>query len=115
MTAQVRAVGPRRPRLVLITLFAALLAAFAAGLWRTVVRPPAYELRGEVVARAAPGVLLVRHEPFAPLGMGAMETMAVEGDPALLENSGARPGDRVRLAVRPERDRLIVLRIERVP
>jgi hypothetical protein len=105
----------RRSRLLLLALFAALLAAFAAGLWRTVIRPPAYELRGEVVARAAPGVLLVRHGPFGALGMGAMETMAVEGDPALLEGSGVRPGDRVRLAVRPEGDRLVILRIERVP
>jgi hypothetical protein len=105
----------RRSRVVLFALFVVLLAALAAGLWRTVVRPSAYEFWGEVVARAAPGVLLVRHGPLGALGMGTMETMAVDGDPALIERSGARAGDRVRLAVRPEGDRLVILRIERVP
>ena len=67
-----------------------LLLAFAAGIWGTVLRPPAYEVKGEVVARAAPGLLIVRHEAVSALGMAAMELMAVEGEPALFL---LRPGD----------------------
>jgi hypothetical protein len=43
-----------------------------------------------------------------------MELMAVVGDPAMLDASGARVGDRVRLAVRPVGDQLVLLRIERL-
>jgi Cu/Ag efflux protein CusF len=95
-------------------LFAALLAAFAAGIWGTLVRPPAYEVRGEIVARPASNMILVRHDAIAALGMGAMELMAVYADPALLDASGARPGDRVRLAVRPVDDQLALIRIDTV-
>jgi hypothetical protein len=86
---------------------------FAAGLWGTVVRPAAYELRGEVVARAAPDLLLIRHQPVTALGMGAMETMAVRGAPATLDATPLSPGDRVRLAVRPQGDDLVVVWVER--
>jgi hypothetical protein len=44
--------------------------------------------------------------------MSAMDLMAVTGDPTLLDASGARPGDQVRLAVRPVNDQLILVRIE---
>lgn len=93
-------------------LFTALMAAFAVGVWGTVIRPPAYEVRGEVVARPAPDMLLVRHEPLAALGMGAMELMAVRGEPARIDAAGLKPGDRVRLAVRPRGDELLLLRVE---
>jgi len=89
--------------------------AFGAGIWGTVMRPPAYEVRGEIVARPAANMLLVRHEAVAALGMDAMELMAVFTDPALVEASGARPGDRVRLAVRRADDRLVLVRIDRLP
>ena len=92
-----------------------MLAALAAGIWGTVVRPPAYEVRGEVVARPATDLILIRHEAVGGLGMAAMELMAVVGEPALLDRSQVRPGDRVRLAVRPQADQLILLRIERQP
>jgi len=71
-------------------------------------------VRGELVARSSVDTILVRHDPIAALGMGAMELMAIVGDPALLDASGARVGDRVRLAVRPVDDRLILVRIERL-
>jgi Cu/Ag efflux protein CusF len=77
------------------------------------MRPPAYEVRGEIVARPAADMLLVRHEAVAALGMEAMELMAVLGDPALIDASGARPGDRVRLAVRRANDHLLLVRIDR--
>ena len=92
-----------------------LLAALAAGIWGTVVRPPAYEVRGEVLARPAANMILVRHEAVRGLGMGAMEIMAVFGDPSLLDGRGVRPGDRVRLAVRQQGEQLILLRLERLP
>ena len=91
-----------------------LLIGFAAGLWGTVIRPAAYEVRGEIVARPAPDVILVRHDAVGALGMGAMELMAVIATPADLDAADPRPGDRVRLAVRPQGDRLLLVRIERL-
>jgi len=61
------------------------------------------------VARPAPDLILVRHEAVAPLGMGAMELMAVSASPALLD-----PVDRVKLAVRQQHDQLVLLRIEKL-
>jgi len=92
-----------------------LLAAFAAGIWGTVIRPAAYEVRGTIVARPAPDMLLVRHEPVAALGMSAMELMAISASPALLDPVGPSPGDRVKLAVRQRDDQLVLIRIEKLP
>jgi Cu/Ag efflux protein CusF len=91
-----------------------LLALFALGLWGTVVRPAAYEVRGELVARPAPTLILVRHDAVGALGMSAMEMMAVVADPALVDAAGVKPGDRVRMAVRPRGDDLVLLRIDRM-
>ena len=77
------------------------------------VRPAAYEVRGEVVARAAPDLLLIRHQAVTALGMGAMEMMAVRGAPATLDAARVSPGDRVRLAVRPTGDEISLVWIER--
>lgn len=92
-------------------LLAVLLGGLAAGIWGTVLRPPAYELRGEVIARPAPDRLVVRHDAVAGLGMAPME-MTLAADPRLLEAAGVGPGARVRVAVRPEGERLVVLRVE---
>jgi len=105
----------RRGRVVVVALFAALLAAFAAGLWGTLLRPPAYEVRGEVVARAAPDLLLVRHEALATLGMSAMETMAIVGEPLMLDAAELVPGDRVRMAVRQQGDEVVLVWVEKQP
>jgi Cu/Ag efflux protein CusF len=102
-----------RARFLLAAVFVLLLVAFAAGLWGTIVRPAAYEVRGEFVARAAPGVILVRHEAVSALGMSAMEMMAITADPALVDPLSLRPGDRVRLAVRSRGDDLVLVWIER--
>jgi hypothetical protein len=102
-----------RARRLLVVLFVLLLALFAAGLWGTVVRPPAYEVRGDVVARAGPDLLLIRHQALTVLGMGAMEMMAVRGTPATLDAAKLAPGDRVRLAVRQQRDEIVLVWIER--
>jgi len=105
----------RRPRgrRLIIFLFVVLVVLFAAGLWGTVLRPAAYEVRGEVVARAAPDLLLIRHQPVTALGMGAMEMMAVRGAPATLDAAQLSPGDRVRLAVRQHGDEIVLVWAER--
>lgn len=103
--------GPRRGRVVAV--FAALLIAFAAGLWGSIVRPPAYEVRGEVVARAAPDLLVIRHEAVAVLGMSAMETMTVVAEPRLLDDVRLAAGDRVRMAVRQRGDEVVVVWLEK--
>ena len=101
-------------RRLVVVLFVVLVALFAAGLWGTVVRPAAYEVRGELVARAAPDLILVRHQPVTGLGMGAMEMMAVHGAPPTLDAAQLSPGDRVRLAVRQDGDAVSLVWIERV-
>lgn len=66
------------------------------------------------MARPAPDLILVRHEAIAPLGMAAMELMAVSAAPALLDSVAPAPGDRVRLAVRQEREQLVLIGIEKL-
>jgi copper binding protein CusF len=88
------------------------VGAFAAGLWGTVLRPAAYEVQGQFVGRAE-GLILVRHEAVAGLGMGAMETMGVLATPEQLAALHLQPGDRVRLAVRPRGDDLVLLWIKK--
>ena len=66
------------------------------------------------MGRPAPDLILVRHEAVAPLGMGAMELMAVSASPALLDPVALAPGDRVKLAVRQQHDQLVLLRIEKL-
>ena len=97
-----------------MALFAGLLAAFALGLWGTIARPPAYEVTGAFVARPASNLILIRHEPVTALGMGAMEMMAVFGEPAQLDAAGLAAGDRVRLAVRSIDGQLTALRIDKI-
>jgi Cu/Ag efflux protein CusF len=79
------------------------------------VRPPAYEVRGVLVARPTPGTILVRHEAVAALGMSAMEMMAIVGDPAVIDRAGVAPGDPVRLAVRRRDEEIVLIRIEKPP
>lgn len=102
-----------RARRLVVVLFVVLVGLFAAGLWGTVVRPAAYEVRGEVVARAAPDLLLIRHQAVSALGMGAMEMMAVRGSAVALDAARVVPGDRVRLAVRQQGDEVTLVWIEK--
>jgi hypothetical protein len=46
--------------------------------------------------------------------MAAMELMAVEGEPAVFDATPLAAGDRVRLAVRAEGDRIRVVWIEKL-
>ena len=106
---------PRRARWTLALLFAALLVLFAAGIWGTLLRPPAYEVRGSFVARPAPTLILVRHDPVPGLDMGAMELMAIFAEPSQLDGVVLVPGDLVRLAVRRQDDRLVLIGLEKMP
>ena len=63
--------------------------------------------------RAAPDLLLVRHEAISALGMSAMETMAVIVTSEQLAPLDLKRGDRVRLAVRPRGDDLVLVWIKR--
>ncbi len=106
------AAGSRR--MLLLVVFAALLLLLAAGIWGTVLRPAAYEVRGTLVARPAPDLILVRHDAIEALGMGPMELMAIVADPAQLDRASLHPGDRLRLAVRQREDRIVLLRVEKL-
>lgn len=70
-------------------------------------------MRGEFIARPRPDLILVRHEAISGLGMRAMEMMAVSATPAQLDPLDLRPGDRVRLAVRPAGDDVTLVWMQR--
>jgi len=92
-----------------------LLAGFAVGLWGTLLRPPAYEVRGTIVARPAANLLLVRHDAIPALGMREMDLMAVFAEPEVVDRAGVAPGVRVRMGVRQKDDQLTLLWIEAAP
>lgn len=79
------------------------------------LRPPAYEVRGTLIARPAANLLLVRHDAIPALGMREMELMAVFADPALVERAGVQPGQRVRMGVRAKDAELTLLWVEKLP
>ncbi len=91
-----------------------LLALFAVGLWGTIIRPAAYEVTGAFLARPAANLILIRHDRVEALGMGAMELMAVFGDPAQIDAAALQPGDRVRLAVKSVDNQLTLLRVAKI-
>jgi hypothetical protein len=104
----------RRASWLVAAVFGLLLVAFAVGLWGTILRPPAYEVRGQLVARPAANLILVRHEPIGALGMGAMELMAIFAAPEQLDVAQLQPGDRLRLAVRQQGDEVHLVWIEKM-
>ena len=66
------------------------------------------------MARPAANLILIRHAPVEALGMGAMELMAVFGEPTQIDAAALDPGERVRLAVRPVDSQLTLIRIAKV-
>ena len=46
--------------------------------------------------------------------MGPMDLMAVAADPAIVDAAKVKPGDAVRLAVKPRADKIVLLRIEKI-
>jgi hypothetical protein len=71
-------------------------------------------VRGTIVARPAPNLLLVRHDEIRALGMRAMDLMAIFADPVVVDRAGVAPGDRVRLAVRARDDQLTLVWVEKL-
>jgi Copper binding periplasmic protein CusF len=104
----------RRASWLVAGVFVLLLVAFAVGLWGTILRPPAYEVRGDLVERPAANLILVRHEPIGALGMGAMELMAILATPDQLDAAHLQPGDRLRLAVRQQGEEVHLVWIEKL-
>jgi len=92
-----------------------LLIGFGVGIWGTLLRPAAYEVRGTLVARPAANLLLVQHDAIPALSMRPMELMAIFADPAVVDRAGVAPGRRVRLAVRSRDDQLTLVWIETLP
>ena len=96
-------------------VFGLLLAAWAVGVWSTMIRGTIHEVVGVYVARPTPTTILVRHEALPQLEMLPMELMTFEVDsPALVDAAKLTPGDRVRVRVRQRAAGLTVVEIERL-
>ena len=99
-------------------LFLLLLAGFAAGIWGSYreVYPGKglFRVTGVFEARANDTLILVSHD-IAPGVMDEMSKMAFYAETKeMLDGAGLRPGDRVRLTVRPLPDRYLVVEIRKI-
>ena len=99
-------------------LFVLLLAGFAAGIWGSYrdVYPGRglFRLTGVFEGRGTDTLILVTHDA-APGVMDEMSKMAFYAETReLLDAAGLRPGDRVRLTVRPLPDRYLVVEIRKI-
>lgn len=95
-----------------------LLAGFAAGIWGTyrAVFPGRglYRVTGVFEARGGPALILVRHDKVVGF-MDEMESMALFTESSgLLDGADLHRGDRVRLTVRQEKDRLVAVEIQKI-
>ena len=107
----------RRPAAV-PALFLLLLAGFAAGIWGTYRAAfpgrGLYRVTGVFEARGGPSLILIRHDKV-PGFMDEMQAMALFVEsPGLLDGADLRRGDRVRLTVRQEQDRLVAVEIQKI-
>lgn len=99
-------------------LYLVLLAAFAAGVWGShralFPGPGLYRVTGVYQARWGEAMILVSHEAVPGLmeEMGDMAFMAESK--TLVDRAGLARGDRVRLTVRQEPDRLLVVEIQKI-
>ncbi len=96
-----------------------LLLGFAFGIWGTyrAVYPEkgVHRLTAVFQAWAGDTAILVGHEAIPALSMGSMELMAFDVESkALLDQTGLKPGDRVRLTIRQTPDRLLVVKIDKL-
>jgi hypothetical protein len=115
MTGNAHPRGPHRSRLLVTALFVLLLAGWAIGIWATMLRGTVREIIGTFVTRPSDTMILIRHDALPVLGMQPMELMAVEVDAkALIDHAALRPGDRLRLTVRQQPDRMLALKLERI-
>jgi hypothetical protein len=73
-----------------------------------------YRVTGVFEARSGETLMLVKHD-VVPGFMDEMRSMAIFADsPALLDAAGVVRGDRVRLTVRQEKDRLVAVEILKI-
>src|SRR6266404_4079075 len=105
-------------RIAVPALFLLLLAGFAAGIWGSYRAAfPArgvYRVTGVFEARSGDTLMLVRHDVVPGL-MDEMQSMAIFADsPERLAGAGLARGDRVRLTVRQEKDRLVAVEILKI-
>jgi hypothetical protein len=69
---------------------------------------------GVFEARGGPTLILIRHDKV-PGFMDEMDSMALFAEsPALLDGVELARGDRVRVTVRQEKDRLVVVEIQKI-
>jgi hypothetical protein len=106
------------PRWAAPLLFVVLVGAFAAGIWgsyrATFPARGLYRVTGVFERRAGETLILVRHDAVPGL-MEEMTGMALEVESAgLVERAGIGPGDRVRLTIRQEPGRLVVVELQRI-
>jgi len=110
---------PPTSRWAVPVLFVLLLAGFAAGIWGTYrdnfPGKGLYRVTGAFVDRAGETMILVKHDVVPGL-MPEMNSMVFFAESKeILDRAELRPGDRVRLTVRPIRDdRLLVVEIRKV-
>lgn len=95
-----------------------LLAGFAAGIWgsyrATFPGRGLYRVTGVFEARGGPTLILIHHDKV-PGFMDEMESMALFAESAeLLDGAALRRGDRVRLTVRQEGERSVVVEIQKI-
>jgi hypothetical protein len=73
-----------------------------------------YRVTGVFEARSGETLMLVKHD-VVPGFMDEMLSMAIFAEsPALLDGAGVVRGDRVRLTVRQEKDRLVAVEILKI-
>jgi hypothetical protein len=73
-----------------------------------------YRVTGVFEARSGATLILVKHD-VVPGFMDEMLSMAIFAEsPALLDAAGLERGDRVRLTVRQEKDRLVAVEILKI-
>lgn len=73
-----------------------------------------YRVTGVFEARSGATLMLVKHD-VVPGFMDEMLSMAIFAEsPALLDAAGLERGDRVRLTVRQEKDRLVAVEILKI-
>lgn len=91
---------------------------FAAGIWGSYRAAfpgrGLYRVTGVFEARGPDTLMLVKHDAV-PGFMDEMQSMALYAEtPGLLESAELRRGDRVRLTVRQEKDRLVAVEIQKI-
>lgn len=99
-------------------LFFVLLTAFGAGIWgmyrSSFPGKGLYRASGVYETRVSDTMVVVKHEKLPGL-MDEMQSMVFAAESKeLLDRAGLMPGDRVRLTIRPDGDRLVLVDIQKI-